>query len=346
MPDWREIYARHTAATMVVAMLAAALAGSAGTLAVWNLALNKLPQGGAATSPAAATPTVPAPSTGPSAVRSLTGKIGISIAGLQPNCGPQGAGAGWVVFPGGRFELDTNTDPTVSCVSTYTFDQKQQRWLGDCVPFRKVGPTYYCSAKAVLADGSSYFMPRFTPYSYGVVGAEPEGLYVIFNSWPGGPDSQSQGLMYVDYSGLNTHYVIETGFWSAAAYGYAYGTLTRSVPDGAGNVLRRLDLKTGQAGDWFTRPGLVSKVIGFTTEGIPIVFASSPERSEVWLVAPAPQLLFSGSADFTTTSAGGDSIGIWVASNRGLFLYTQTAGWELASDTVGQLASTFIAAPA
>lgn len=204
--------------------------------------------------------------------------------------------------------------------------------------------------QVVRKNGTTFTLGALPQNNYGymALGAEPEGVYVTSTGGQG-------GLWLLDYSG-GVKQVESSGFYQLAAFGYAYGTVTPFVPQGGNNVIVRLNLKTGQTANWFTRPGLESKVVGVTLDGTPIIEASDRTSAQVWLGTQTPKLLHVAVLDSTRQSppymgyqpqqpvyaitALGDQAGIWVATYDGLFLYTDKAGWEFASSTTGQLGST------
>lgn len=149
-------------------------------------------------------------------------------------------------------------------------------------------------------------------------------------------------------SGAGERQVTGSNFWHAVGGGAAWGTVSESVPEGAANVVLRLDLGTGASAEWFSRPGLQSRVVGFDGSGHPVVQASSKDMTEAWLVtsqgngtrllalAPTGQQGINGPLRPMVQSVVGDDKGIWLATSDGLYLAT-AAGTEKASTVTGQL---------
>lgn len=292
----------------------------------------------------------PTPSALPSpvsTVATLHGKIAISS-------GQSGSG-GWIQFPGGAFTADPKSNatlPGMGFANGLAWNAAMNTWVPvSWYMVRQDGQVYaYISSTqtglvvvVVRRDGTTFQLGALPQnvFTFGAISAEPEGVYVINTTGQG-------GLWLLDYAG-GVKQLAPNGFWQMAAFGYAYGTITPSVPQGATNVIRRMNLKTGQTADWFSRPGMQSQVVGMTINGTPIIEARSVSVSEVWLGTQTPKLLHSTMAmpptgmygqQLYVTSALGDQVGIWVATTNGLYLYTDKSGWELASQTTGQLAST------
>jgi hypothetical protein len=138
----------------------------------------------------------------------------------------------------------------------------------------------------------------------------------------------------------------------------AYGTATSAVPQGASNIIQRLDLATGSAIDWFARPGTQSNVTGLDGKGNPIINVQylNGSGSEIWVATGATSA--SVIAGFSPQFGGGfssyntpvaDSHGIWFAGNynnqyggggnaNGVALYVPGSGFYWMSGYGAQLA--------
>ncbi|HET7465252.1 MAG TPA: hypothetical protein VFL29_01185 [Candidatus Dormibacteraeota bacterium] len=302
----------------------------------------------------AQSPTPSAPPSPVSVVATLHGKIAISS-------GQSGSG-GWIQFPGGAFTADPKSNVSIQgngWANGLAWNAAMNAWVpvnwymvrndGQVYAFMTWTPNGQ-TVQVVRKNGSTYLLGALPENNYGfnALGAEPEGVYVTSGSGQG-------GLWLLDYSG-GVKQVAATGFWQLAAFGYAYGTVTPFVPQGGTNVIMRINLKTKAIANWFSRPGLESRVVGVTLDGTPIIEASNTTTAQVWLGTQNAKLLHTEVLDTTrqgpvypgyqpqaaiyAITALGDQVGIWVATTNGLYLYTDKSGWELASQTTGQLAST------
>ena len=358
--------ARHQPRAAVVALIAlgALLVAAAGPVAFWAVQawrsptppitrVTPLPNPFEKPSPAVSPKASPTPSpaaspTPASVIATLNGKIAIS--GGQPGSG------GWIQFPGGAFTADPKSNVTLPGGNWgygLAWNAATKAWVNvTWYQVRQDGQLYVFSVwdstgqrvEAVRRDGTTYMLaplPQSPTYAFTILSAEPEGVYVSTLSGQG-------GLWLLDYAG-GIRQVSPTGFWQLAAFGYAYGTVTPYVPQGATNVILRMNMKTGVYVEWFTRPGMQSHTVGVTVAGMPVIEATSAATDEVWLGTQVPKLLTSRPAPATVpggqpgayvSSALGDEVGIWVATSAGLYLYTDKAGWEFASPTTGMLAST------
>lgn len=347
---------QHHPAPALAALVAlgALLVVAAGPLAYW--AINNLRPGSSPPPVAIVTPTpspvqspTPSPSPSPSpisVVATLHGKIAISA-------GNSGSG-GWIQFPGGAFTADPKSNvalPGLGYANGLAWNASMNAWVPvNWYLVRQDGQVYAFMnwtqtgvvVQVVRRNGTTYQLGGLPQnvYSFGAISAEPEGVYVVNTGGQG-------GLWLLDYSG-GVKQLAQSGFWQVASFGYAYGTITSSVPQGGTNVIRRMNLKTGLTTDWFTRPGKRSQVVGVTINGTPIIESTSSTTDEVWLGTQTPKLLATNYAPPSgvngqqpyVMSALGDQVGIWIATTTGLYLYTDKAGLEFASSATGQLAST------
>lgn len=355
IPIPRPRYPQPALAALVA--LGALLLLAAGPLLYWafNSGRPASPPPVAVVSPTPSPKTSPTPSPSPySAIANVRGKIAIST-------GQAGSG-GWITFPGGAFTADPKSNVSIQgqgWANGLAWNAAMNGWVPvNWYMVRNDGQVYAFmtwtqngpSVQAVRRNGTTFMLGTLPQNNtgYSALGAEPEGVYVTTDNGQG-------GLWLLDYSG-GVKQVAATGFYQLAAFGYAYGTVTPFVPQGGTNVIIRTNLKTGQTVNWFTRPGLESRVVGVTLDGTPIIEASDRTSAQVWLGAQNPKLLHVAVLDPTRQSSNypgyqpqqpayaitalGDQVGIWVATYDGLYLYTDKAGWEFASSTTGQLGST------
>jgi len=179
-----------------------------------------------------------------------------------------------------------------------------------------------------------------------VIEALDSGVYAVPN---GGYQSSSAGLFLFPWSGIGELQVTGSGFWHAIGGGAAWGTVSQSVPEGAANTILRLDLGGGSPAEWFSRPSLQSRVVGFDLTGHPVVEASSKNVMEAWLVTgqsngtkllsltPTPgQQNPAGPGRPVLQSVVGDDRGIWLATSDGLY-FSASGRTEKVSTVTGQL---------
>jgi hypothetical protein len=167
--------------------------------------------------------------------------------------------------------------------------------------------------------------------SWQLLDAADTGVYATFST---GYQGGGPGLWLFPWSGSGERQVIAADFWQAIGGGAAWGTVSQSVPEGAADTIIRLDLSGGGPSDWFSRPGLHSRVIGFDSDGHPVVEASSKDVTEVWLItgqSSSSKLLTvppptqqgqngPGPGRAVLRSVVGDGNGIWLATTDGLYL--------------------------
>ena len=282
--------------------------------------------------------------------------------------GPPGSG-GFIVFPGSSFIADPGSGvalPTPSPGTTalpqggpgygqgggLTYDRTAKKWVP--VPTNWVSPdgNHYAYISDGLyavnaADGTQTELREGRTWS--IVGVQNAGVYA--------GDQNVGGLWLFPYSG-SARQITTTGYWQAANATAAYGTSTSAVPQGAINMIQRLDLSTGKATDWFSRPDTQSSVFGFDQHGNPILSVRFLNGSgvELWILTGVnsglPIAGFAttyGSNGFNSYSTPvADSHGIWFAGNyvspytgvnaTGLALYVPGDGFYWMSGIGGQLA--------
>jgi streptogramin lyase len=117
-----------------------------------------------------------------------------------------------------------------------------------------------------------------------------------------------------------------------------------SAMGGGGNEIVKRDLATGQTTTWLYRPGTNLSVAG-VFDGSPVVAQSDGLTTSFWLVKSAGQatmLTFPFDSDpFSSVSVfGGDSAGIWVGSQDGVYLWTPRTGSALVTEVAATPAGT------
>jgi hypothetical protein len=311
---------------------------------------------------ASARPVAASPSPAPSATSSPVPVASTLACRLPISSGQPGSG-GFITFPQAAFTADPNSVVKADSYTGLDYDRAAGKWLP-------------VSRSAVAPDGSRYAywdyrsrtmqavviatgaeMPlgpqpsgaasaaRLNSDSgWSVIEAADAGVYAA----PNNGYQSSPGLWLFPWSGAGERQVTGSGFWQEVGGGAAWGTVSESVPVGAANTIRRLDLATGNTTDWFSVPGLQSRVVGFDVSGHPVIRASSKDVAEVWLVSDrnqgtkllslAPQATSgaNGPSQPAVQSVVGDDKGIWLATSDGLYLST-TAGTEKVSSVTGQL---------
>jgi hypothetical protein len=188
--------------------------------------------------------------------------------------------------------------------------------------------------------------PFFGPWA--VLEAGADGAYA---TPPFGGQAPSPGLWFFPYTAAAERQVATFGYWHAVGGNAAWGTSAPSVPQGATVTIVRLDLSSGAATSWFSQDGMDARVVGFDAAGHPVVATTSEEAFQVWLVDAqqhGTQLLslpkettpanpYQGAVP--VQSAIGDSVGVWIATVEGIYLYRNGATQKV-STVNGQLAGT------
>ena len=280
---------------------------------------------------------------------------GVAPASLAMNCrlpifaGGSGSG-GFIVFPGGSFQPDPRSavaapSPSPSGVSPYggqgwwglTYDRAYSRWLP--VPQAWVTPdgkqyAYPGSPDGIyvqnLATGTQVELGEGT--SWAVLDVEAAGVYAVKGSLG--------GLWLLPFTGGVTT-ITTSGFWQAVGGGAAYGTITSSVPSGAGNTIVRIDLNSKSTTDYFGQPGVTSSVAGFGPNGKPVIFVQGRNGLQVWTDTGAGIkgiAEVSGNRFYPNGPPLGDNHGLWLAGNNGIALYVYGQGWWWMTSIGGQLA--------
>ena len=290
------------------------------------------------------------------------------VSALSLNCrlpvyaGPPGSG-GFIVYPGGTFIADPSSSvslppgapspaPGYGYGSTgLTYDRAYSKWLP--VPRAWVSP-----------DGSRYAYPSANSLyvqdvngsgntalgggrAWTIVAVLAEGVYASTTNAP--------GLWLLPYSG-SPRQIATTGFWQAADHGAAYGTATSAVPQGASSSIIKLDLTTGAITDWFGRSNSQAAVVGFDSQGNPIVQVSYTNAGQEWWLTTAPStgVPLGGSTGYGQPMFQGppvgDGHGIWFPAyvqqypngEAGMALVVPGSGVYWMSNVGGQLAGSCV----
>ncbi len=290
---------------------------------------------------------------------------------LPAYAGPPGSG-GFVVFPGGNFIADPSSSVTLPATSptpppvggpgpgyggfaALSYDRQFSRWVP--VGFNQISP-----------DGAHYVFPGtdgiyWVDVTTGKIseigGGHAWWIVAVQNDAVYAGDPNAGGLWVLPFSGTPRQ-VTKTGYWRAASKTAAYGTATSAVPQGASNVIQRLDIATGSAVDWFSRPNTQSTVSGLDGKGNAIITVNYLNNSgtEIWIATGATTA--SAIAGFSNPQFGGgpgfnlyntpvsDSHGIWFSgyynggyyggSANGIALYVPNQGLYWMSGISAQLA--------
>ena len=293
-------------------------------------------------------------------VAQLKGRIAISQA--SPGSG------GWITFPGGGYAPDPSSNVSIKELQGgyygLTYVAALNRWLP--VPPMLLSPdgTRYAylddrvSEIAVVStvDGarSALSLPIHSGQCgacWDIVSVQSSGVYIT-PSYFASP--AATGLWLVPFSGAPSQ-VTADGHWAAADRDYAYGFLNSMSPRGAAETIVRVDLTNGTIEDVFTKSGMLAAVAGIDADGRAVIQAfddvEHPEIWQIWLAKPgAARMIYEGPG---TQPAGAygysgvsstfpDRMGTWISTNKGLYLYTDQAGFELASPLIGQLACALV----
>jgi hypothetical protein len=290
---------------------------------------------------------------------------------LPVYAGPPGSG-GFIVFPGGKFIADPNSNVTVPATSptappvggpgpgygqgygSLSYDHQFSRWVP--VPPNQVSPD---GSRYAYTTGNGIYVVNVATGTQTELGdGQSWSIAAVLSDGVYAGDPNAGGLWLLAFSGT-TKQITKTGYWRAATSTAAYGTATSAVPQGASNSIIRLDLKTGATQEWFSRPGSQSGVSGFDGNGHAIISVSylNGSGTEIWIATGATSA--SPIAGFTNQQYGGssgfssystpvaDSHGVWFAGNyqapygqssTGVALYVPGSGFYWMSSIGGQLA--------
>ncbi len=282
--------------------------------------------------------------------------------GLALNCrlpiyaGGPGSG-GFIVFPNASFIPDPRSAVSVPSPSPGSaspppqygygyqgwygtaYDQAYSRWLP--VPYRWVSPdgtryAYLGQPNGIyvqnVANGTQVELGEGK--SWQILDVQATAVYAV--------TGQTGGLWRLPFSGTETQ-IASSGYWQAVSpTGFAYGTATSSVPQGAGNTILQLNLATGATTDFFSVPAHLSSVAGFDSAGDPIIYVSGPQALRIYIGHSAssstPIADLSGTNFYPNGALISDRHGIWLGGGNGIALYVQGGGWYMMSGIGGQLA--------
>lgn len=244
---------------------------------------------------------------------------------------------GFVTYPGGVYTPDPSGTPALPPSNQsgappnygYAYDTVYSRWLPVMPSLVSPDGTHYVFMDSnanlstvdvrtgrqsqLTADGSGAWHP---------VGWQPAGIYAI-QVTSSGPHP---GLWLVPYPSGSPKLVTDLGYWEAVGPGAAYGYMESMPPTDASFAIVRLDLASRAITKWFYEAGQRGPwIAGFDRVGAPVI----QQSVAVYLVPAAlqPQVL---TPSTKTTTAYGDSWGLWLGSNDGLYLF---AGGELTQIT-------------
>jgi hypothetical protein len=351
-PAWAKVVA------VVVALLV--VAGGVGAAAL----VSRMSTRGATKSAARHAVTVtPQPSEQPTA-GPPSAPLASTLTCRLPVSSGQGGSGGFVTFPQATFAADPASAIKAESVYGLSFDRSAGTWVP--VPRSWVSPdgsryAYWdwrsqsVEALTIATGAETTLGPK--PFGAASAARVSTGNWTLIEALDGGVyaapgggyQSSFAGLWLFPWSGAGERQVIANDFWQAVGGGAAWGTVSQSVPEGAENTILRLDLAGGSPVEWFSRPRLRSRVVGFDASGHPVVEASSRDVMEVWLVVGqgnATSLLTltpteaqrssNGPGQPRVSSVVGDDKGIWLATTDGTYL-SAAGRTEKVSTVTGQL---------
>ena len=288
---------------------------------------------------------------------------------LPVTAGPPGSG-GFIAFPGGTFIADPASSvalptpspgeatpppgpgPGYGYAQGLSYDRPLSRWVP--VPANQVSPDG--SHYAYTSPSGLYIVQVSTGTQVEVGEGHPWLVVSVQNDGVYAGDANAGGLWFFSTLGTSRQ-VSSSGYWQAGTSTAAFGTPTSAVPQGATNVIVRLDLKTGKVANWFTREGTQSQVAGFDLKGDLIVYVRylNVSAMEVWVVTGPTSAAPITGVDFGYYSQGfnptgnpiADSHGVWFAgtwsqgygsNQNGVALYVAGSGFYWMSSLGGQLA--------
>lgn len=292
---------------------------------------------------------------------SNTGALGLSCRIPVYANGP-GSG-GFIVLPGNTFVADPRSAVSVPSPSPgspsptpqmggynnwfgTTYDAAYSKWLP--VYWRWVSPDGAHYAYALGGDVYVQSVAGGTQLQLGkgqnfnVLDVDNNGVYVVVPNQP--------GLWYLPFSGAAKQ-ITQSNFWQGVSHGYAYGTVTSQVPQGATNTILRLDIQGGNTVAFFSQEGGQSALTGFDAQGHPIIQVNYPGGNYypggvALYIATGPNLASLIAVNgfgmyynlpFPYGTPIADSHGLWFTVGNGVVLYANGA-WYAASNIGGQLA--------
>jgi hypothetical protein len=168
--------------------------------------------------------------------------------------------------------------------------------------------------------------------TWSIVDVTADGVYAVTGS--------TGGLWRLTFGGAVT-LITTSGYWQAVRGRFAYGTMTSSVPSGAGNTIVQLEFTSLSMTEFFSRPSQTSSVVAFGHDGRPIIYVQAPNGLQIWTGFYPPftevaDLSFSGFKPSGNPIADGH--GIWLSGPSGTALHEDEPRWYWMSDMGGQLA--------
>lgn len=240
------------------------------------------------------------------------------------------AGNGFVTYPGAVYTPDPSGQPALPTPNQlgpgandgFAYDSVFSRWLPVMPSLGSPDGTHYVfvdsNADLSTVDVRTGLVTQLTEVGTGAwhpVGWQAAGIYAI-QATAAGPHP---GLWLVPYPSGKPKQVTDRGYWQAVGPGAAYGTMESIPPPDTSIAIVRLDLASGAITDWFYQAGQRAPwIAGFDRVGAPVI----QQSVAVYLVTAALKPLVITPSTKTTT-AFGDSWGIWLGSNDGLFLFAR-----------------------
>ena len=292
-------------------------------------------------------------------------------------------GVGLTIDPNGAFEAMTANGfvKVKSVVKPYlyggpgvaTFTRRYGRWLPASVAAVSPESSHYSYSEPyndangprsrihVVNVASASDLVVYDQGFYGVIGYEPEGIYLFAVGYADAPNSglwrldpQARSVRQIASQNLTVDYVGGGAAWYSdlAPGDQPPSSLTNPMARAffKDRVLR-IDLKSGVVSPWFRRPGKEVHAIGVDGVGHPIVTGSSPTDAgtstaeELWLVTGPDQgkQVYGGPGSNSPDFVGfgtplADSHGLWFGSKKGVFLYTPDGTLQKVSTAVGEVA--------
>jgi hypothetical protein len=165
---------------------------------------------------------------------------------------------------------------------------------------------------------------------YSVLDVENDGVYVTATPNP--------GLWFLPFSGAGKQ-ITASGFWQAAFNGAAYGTPTAQVPQGAGNTILKLDLKSGSTTPFFSQTNAQSTVTGFDAHGHPIIQVGYTNGVAIFIATgPNTATVIAGmnngayqAAPFPQGTPIADAHGLWYSTGGGIVLFANNSWYPMSN---------------
>lgn len=265
---------------------------------------------------------------------------------------------GFIEFPGGSYTADrAGTFARDKSTGTFRWLSDKQPQLIGTIPLlfydRAVSRWLPTSREAVYPDGTRYAYVTWDPIQSVHVVEVATGQERMF------PAPHPRGSKVYDYSSSGIYLSAageggEAELWlldpqsgserlvtsekivTAVRNGKAWlGQLTSSQVGSVPDTVVQLDLASGTKTTWFHRQNGQAWLVGFTSAGVPIVTVNTSGGSELWLVTSPGQekRIYLGPNRFAFASS--DSHGIWFASSDGMYLYSDSSGFQKVSNLLG-----------